>query len=194
MTSTGTSKGFPLRLLRQGPRKERRCWPPAPGGCPVRFAVPRRMRGGVASCDTERRAIVVRMQTPAIWTCCTYLLHSGSNRCGAIDVQLSSETYVPRPATPPSLDELRTAADTVDAGRSLPFELVLAPSLYKAYSIGSNTHCRTGRRRHSCRSGGRRGMRATSRRMSAGRNMFGKRMPPGSSGAERPRPPMTTGT
>lgn len=53
----------------------------------------------------------------------TYLLHSGSNRFGAIDFQLSSAEYVPRNAAPASLGELLNVADTVEAGGDLPYEL-----------------------------------------------------------------------
>lgn len=53
----------------------------------------------------------------------TYLLRSGSNRFGAIDFQMSPSEYVPRNAESAPLDELLTAADTVDAGGNLPYEL-----------------------------------------------------------------------
>lgn len=53
----------------------------------------------------------------------TYLLHSGSDRFGAIDFQLSAEEYVPRTPAHASLSELLNAADIVDAGESLPYEL-----------------------------------------------------------------------
>lgn len=53
----------------------------------------------------------------------TYLLNSGSNRFGAIDFQLSPENYIPRDSTPAPLDELLNAADTVEAGGELPYEL-----------------------------------------------------------------------
>ncbi|WP_435748514.1 type II toxin-antitoxin system HipA family toxin [Microbacterium sp. PMB16] len=53
----------------------------------------------------------------------TYLMRSGSNRFGAIDFQESSEEYVPRDSVPAPLEELLSAADTVEAGGSLPYEL-----------------------------------------------------------------------
>lgn len=53
----------------------------------------------------------------------TYLLNSGSNRFGAIDFQTSAAKYVPREAEPAGLAELLTAADTVEDGGDLPFEL-----------------------------------------------------------------------
>lgn len=53
----------------------------------------------------------------------TYLLRSGSNRFGAIDFQTSAEQYIPRTADPAPLNDLLNAADTVEAGRDLPYEL-----------------------------------------------------------------------
>lgn len=53
----------------------------------------------------------------------TYLLNSGSNRFGAIDFQRSVTEYVPRAAAPAPLETLLNAADLVDAGEDLPFEL-----------------------------------------------------------------------
>ncbi|NJI58615.1 type II toxin-antitoxin system HipA family toxin [Microbacterium oxydans] len=53
----------------------------------------------------------------------TYLLHSGSNRFGAIDFQLSPAEYVPRNAAPAQLEELLNAADIVEAGGNLSYEL-----------------------------------------------------------------------
>ena len=53
----------------------------------------------------------------------TYLLNSGSNRFGAIDFQRSVIDYVPRAAAPAPLETLLNAADLVDAGEDLPFEL-----------------------------------------------------------------------
>lgn len=53
----------------------------------------------------------------------TYLLGSGSNRFGAIDFQSSSAEYVPRNAAPGSLEQLLRAADIVEAGGDLPYEL-----------------------------------------------------------------------
>ena len=53
----------------------------------------------------------------------TYLLSSGSNRFGAIDFQSSVTDYVPRAATPAPLETLLNAADLVETGSELPFEL-----------------------------------------------------------------------
>jgi serine/threonine-protein kinase HipA len=53
----------------------------------------------------------------------TYLVNSGSNRFGAIDFQSSAADYIPREAEPAGLAELLTAADTVEDGGDLPFEL-----------------------------------------------------------------------
>lgn len=52
----------------------------------------------------------------------TYLLHSGSNRLGAIDFQTSTRTYTPRAETA-GLDELADAAEYIEAGRALPEHL-----------------------------------------------------------------------
>lgn len=53
----------------------------------------------------------------------TYLLASESDRFGAIDFQASPSEYLPRSSGPASLDELLRAADIVEAGGELPFEL-----------------------------------------------------------------------
>lgn len=53
----------------------------------------------------------------------TYLLHSASNRFGAIDFQASSSEYVAREPAPAPLSELLAAADIVEDGGELPFEL-----------------------------------------------------------------------
>lgn len=53
----------------------------------------------------------------------TYLLRSGSNRFGAIDFQTSPTEYVPRNATPTSLDQLLSAADIIESGGDLSYEL-----------------------------------------------------------------------
>lgn len=54
-----------------------------------------------------------------------YLLESGSDRLGAIDFQLSPETFVPRSSTA-TLDELYTAAELVEAGKPLSPDLAVA--------------------------------------------------------------------
>lgn len=53
----------------------------------------------------------------------TYLLRSGSNRFGALDFQTSPQQYIPRSADPAPLAELLDAADTVEDGGELPYEL-----------------------------------------------------------------------
>ena len=53
----------------------------------------------------------------------TYLLNSGSNRFGAIDFQRSVTDYVPRATAPAPLETLLNAADLVESGCDLPFEL-----------------------------------------------------------------------
>lgn len=53
----------------------------------------------------------------------TYLLNSGSNRFGAIDFQRSVTDYVPRATASTPLETLLNAADIVEAGGDLPFEL-----------------------------------------------------------------------
>ena len=45
----------------------------------------------------------------------TFLLHSGSNRIGGLDFQVSATDYVPR-STTATLDELHAAADAVQSG------------------------------------------------------------------------------
>lgn len=53
----------------------------------------------------------------------TYLLESGSDRIGALDFQPSPTRYIPRQAQQASLEELLTAAQTVEAGMPLSPEL-----------------------------------------------------------------------
>lgn len=53
----------------------------------------------------------------------TYLLHSGSNRFGAVDFQSSAIEYVPRDAEPAPLGDLLAAADVVERGGALTTEL-----------------------------------------------------------------------
>jgi serine/threonine-protein kinase HipA len=63
----------------------------------------------------------------------TYLLESGSNRIGALDVQGSSGLYVPR-LTHGSLDELVEAGDRL--ARGLPFSRELDDALTYGSSVG----------------------------------------------------------
>lgn len=55
----------------------------------------------------------------------TYLLHSGSNRTGALDFQASPTEYIPRDETT-TLDQLVEAADLVERGKPIPDELAAA--------------------------------------------------------------------
>jgi serine/threonine-protein kinase HipA len=64
----------------------------------------------------------------------TYLLESGSDRIGALDFQLSATDYVPRHATPASLEDLLASAERVEQGLPLAPELALA--LHHGTSIG----------------------------------------------------------
>jgi len=62
----------------------------------------------------------------------TYLLHSGSQRIGALDFQDSANEYVPRGAGGASLAELADAAQRVEAG------IPLSPALDRALLHGSS--------------------------------------------------------
>jgi hypothetical protein len=53
----------------------------------------------------------------------TYLLHSGSNRIGALDFQLSPDQYAPRDQSTPTHRELLDSAARVAAGMHLSIEL-----------------------------------------------------------------------
>lgn len=55
----------------------------------------------------------------------TYLLHSASNRTGAIDFQESATGYAPRGETA-TLDQLAEAADLTEHGKPIPDELAAA--------------------------------------------------------------------
>ena len=50
----------------------------------------------------------------------TFLLHSGSDRIGALDFQASATEYVPRLAAQASLDELMEASALIEKGLTLP--------------------------------------------------------------------------
>lgn len=52
-----------------------------------------------------------------------YLLRSGSDRIGALDVQRSSAEYVPRSPDPATLEQLQRAAELIEEGVPLPAEL-----------------------------------------------------------------------
>ena len=64
----------------------------------------------------------------------TYMLHSGSDRIGALDFQASPSDYVPRENDSATLDQLLTAAERIDLG--LPLSLDLAEALQHGSAIG----------------------------------------------------------
>ncbi len=64
----------------------------------------------------------------------TYLLESGSDRIGALDFQPAPDVYVPREVDAPSLDDLATAAERIQAGEPLGAQLEAA--LLRGTSIG----------------------------------------------------------
>lgn len=64
----------------------------------------------------------------------TYMLHSDSDRIGALDFQPSPETFEPRRAGEATLEELMQAAESVDQGLPLPASLERA--LLHGASVG----------------------------------------------------------
>ncbi len=64
----------------------------------------------------------------------TYLLESGSDRIGFLDFQLSATHYEPRTNRSASLEELQRAAENIEQGMALPFEL--SQALQHGSSIG----------------------------------------------------------
>lgn len=62
----------------------------------------------------------------------TFLLHSGSDRIGALDFQASATEYIPRLATEASLGELTEAAALIEQGIPLP------PALDQALNHGTS--------------------------------------------------------
>jgi serine/threonine-protein kinase HipA len=64
----------------------------------------------------------------------TYLLHSGSDRTGALDFQMSASEYIPRDLNTASLAELHEAAELLTTDQPIPPELEEA--LYHGTSIG----------------------------------------------------------
>lgn len=64
----------------------------------------------------------------------TFMLHSGSDRVGALDFQGSSTDYVPRESDNATLDLLLASAERVDRG--LPLEPDLAEALQHGTAIG----------------------------------------------------------
>jgi len=64
----------------------------------------------------------------------TYLLESGSDRTGNLDVQASATDYVPRTRDQATLEELAASADRVERGE--PLSLALDQALLHGTSIG----------------------------------------------------------
>lgn len=64
----------------------------------------------------------------------TYLLHSGSDRIGALDFQQSATEYVPRLAAQANMEELLEAAEWIEKG--LPLSQPLDQALNHGTSIG----------------------------------------------------------
>ena len=64
----------------------------------------------------------------------TYLLESGSDRIGALDFQMSPETYTSRDAGSAPLEELMQSVERIEQG--IPFSPVLDQALLHASSIG----------------------------------------------------------
>lgn len=50
----------------------------------------------------------------------TFMLHSGSDRIGAIDFQQSAEKFVPRVSAEATLEELQAFSDLIEAGKEVP--------------------------------------------------------------------------
>lgn len=53
----------------------------------------------------------------------TFMIHSGSDRIGALDFQESAETFVPRVSAEATLEELQSFSDLIEAGEEVPEEL-----------------------------------------------------------------------
>ena len=71
---------------------------------------------------------------PAAFGPLTYLMHSGSDRIGALDFQERADVWVGKHETGARLEDLMEAADRVDAGEALPPALDLA--LLHGSSVG----------------------------------------------------------
>lgn len=71
---------------------------------------------------------------PAVFRHLTYLLHSGSNRIGALDFQARADVYGSRDDTSAPIETLMEAADRVNEGLPLPQALDLA--LLHGSSVG----------------------------------------------------------
>ncbi len=50
----------------------------------------------------------------------TFMLHSGSDRIGALDFQESAEKFVPRISVEATLEELQSFSDLIEAGKEVP--------------------------------------------------------------------------
>lgn len=76
----------------------------------------------------------------------TFMLHSGSDRIGALDFQASATVYNPREQENATLKDLLEAAERVDRGDPVP--LALDKALFHGSFIGGRgpRHCSTGTR------------------------------------------------
>ncbi len=88
-----------------------------------------------------RRVIINRLTAPAGLATdgmdldeLTVMLHSGSDRVGALDFQMSATDHVPRAKTNATLDELQQATEMVEDGVPLP--PALAEALERGTAIG----------------------------------------------------------
>ena len=116
--------------------------PLRPGAIPPEppLEIPNALRD--ASPDAWGRRVIVRRLTGARGAAAgtvdldelTFLLHSGSDRIGALDFQASAANYVPREAENATLDLLLTSAERVEEG--LPLEPELAEALQHGTAIG----------------------------------------------------------
>lgn len=79
----------------------------------------------------------------------TFMLHSGSDRIGALDFQASATVYNPREQENATLKDLLEAAERVDRGDPVP--LALDKALFHGSFIGGRgpRHCSTGTRVHA---------------------------------------------
>lgn len=75
-----------------------------------------------------------RSADPGQLSVLTYLLAGDSDRTGNLDFTSSSEVYTPRQAGPATLDDLRQAAERIEAGDPIPPRLEAA--LLRGSSIG----------------------------------------------------------
>ncbi|MCC6920485.1 MAG: HipA domain-containing protein [Alphaproteobacteria bacterium] len=116
--------------------------PLRPGPLPLLngLAMPSAIRDGAP--DAWGRRVIINRKLgaagkavdPATFDELTFLLESGSDRIGALDFQASPTLYVPRESGGATLDELLSAAESVENGVPLSPELDLA--LLHGSSIG----------------------------------------------------------